>query len=218
MARDGSGRRLPRSRSTRGEAGRRRTESRASAMEAGRGRGGGPAGGVRETASVAENDGDGRGSEHGREPCAGADDAGVHVRCWSARKRRRRGSSQGVAGSWQWARGGQGRRGRGRVGDGDEVEAARSPGGGGVTTGDDIGSVTRRGRSFKRAPCEGEEGPGGVREGRRRRRFASGTSVRGEVIEQGRSSPCADAYVCVLRVAALGGRRGRSGDREGVGR
>ena len=87
-----------------------------------------------------------------------------------------------------------------------------------MTTGDDIGSVTRRGRSFKRAPCEGEEGPGGVREGRRRRRFASGTSVRGEVIEQGRSSPCADAYVCVLRVAALGGRRGRSGDREGVGR
>ena len=87
-----------------------------------------------------------------------------------------------------------------------------------MTTGDYIGSVTRRGRSFKRAPCEGEEGPGGVREGRRRRRFASGTSVRGEVIEQGRSSPCADAYVCVLRVAALGGRRGRSGDREGVGR
>ena len=68
MARDGSGRRLPRSRSTRGEAGRRRTESRASAMEAGRGRGGGPAGGVRETASVAENGSDGRGSEHGREP------------------------------------------------------------------------------------------------------------------------------------------------------
>ena len=66
-----------------------------------------------------------------------------------------------------------------------------------MTTGDDIGSVTRRGRSFKRAPCEGEEGPGGVREGRRRRRFASGTGVRGEVIEQGRSSPCADAYVCV---------------------
>ena len=61
MARDGSGRRLPRSRSTRGEAGRRRTESRASAMEAGRGRGGGPAwGGVRAAASVVEHGGNGR--------------------------------------------------------------------------------------------------------------------------------------------------------------